>query len=110
MRECACVPRRQGTAPSFFTSRTGLFDARPAVWQHMTEEERRELCACFDALSGEWTVENVRAVMSLGFVRLDDITTLRGCWLVTKEDQSAFVDPVYPIDPEPEKSPSTKRQ
>ena len=76
----------------------------------MTQEERRELCACFDTFSGGWTVENVRKVMSLGFVRLDDITSLRGCWLVTKEDQSVFVDPVYPVDPEPVKSPSTKRQ
>ena len=48
--------------------------------------------------------------MSLGFICLDKITLLCGCYLVTKKDQSVFVDPEHPTDSDPEHSLSTKRQ
>ena len=35
-------------ADRFFTSRDGLFDAMPAVWKHMSVEQRREICALVD--------------------------------------------------------------
>ena len=48
--------------------------------------------------------------MFLGFVYLVKITSLCGCYLVTKEDQSMFVDREHPIYSDPEQIPSTKRQ
>ena len=47
--------------------------------------------------------------MTLGFVKLEEIAHLRGCYLITKEDTSVFKDPV---EPPPENKPveTPKRQ
>ena len=97
-------------ADRFFIGRTSLFDAMPTVWQRMTEHERRTLCSLFDSFQGKWDVENLKRVMLLGFVRLDDIQHLRGCYLTTKEDSSVFVNPLGPLEKVPEVKPNTKRQ
>lgn len=81
-------------ADRFFTERVGLYDAMPAVWQHLSEQERRQLCSVLDSFEDNWSTENLKTVMQLGFVKLDDVEKLRGCWLVTKEDPSVFVTPV----------------
>ena len=80
-------------ADRFFKERDGLFDATPACWQHMSEVQRRGVCAVFDLCDDEWTKENVVKVMTLGYVHFDDILKLRGCHLTSKEDPSVFVDP-----------------
>jgi len=78
-------------ADRFFKNRTSLFDAMPAVWQHLSESERCELCALFDTFDGIWSTDNLRKVMALGMVKLDEIDKLRGCYLTAKEDPSVFV-------------------
>ena len=77
----------------FFSNRTSLFDAMPAVWQHLSELERRVVCSLFDTFDGVWSADNLRKVMALGFVKIDDIDKLRGCFLTSKEDPSVFVEP-----------------
>ena len=86
-------------ADCFFKTRTSLFDATPAVRQHMNEEERRKICSLFDTFSDVWSTVNLRQVMTLGFIKLDDIEKLRGCYFTAKEDSSMFVDPITPLEP-----------
>ena len=81
-------------ADRFFTNRTSLFDAMPAVWQHMTEQERRQVCSLFDTFNGDWSTENLKEVMALATVRLEDVDKLCGCYIMSKEDSSVFVDPL----------------
>ena len=66
-------------ADRFFTNSNGIFDAMPACWQHITEEERRKLCSLFDTFTGSWSVDNVKEVMRLGLCSFNDIPKLRGC-------------------------------
>ena len=76
----------------------------------MNEEERRKLCSLFDTFSDVWSTVNLRQVMSLGFIKLDDIEKLWGCYFTTKEDSSIFVDPITPLEPETESRDISKRQ
>ena len=92
-------------ADRFFKERGGLFDAMPACWQHMSEEQRRGVCAVFDLCNDIWTKENVVKIMQLGYVHFDDIPKLRGCYLTSKEDPSVFLDP-----PSEEEGTTTSRQ
>ena len=79
-------------ADRFFTNRNGLFDAMPACWQHTTEEESRKLCSLFDTFTGSWSVDNVKEVMRLCLCSFNDIPKLRGCYFMTKEYSSVFVE------------------
>lgn len=63
------------SADEFFKSRTGLFDAMPAVWKNMTAEDRQTIAALFrefeaeaekDPARGVWHIDNVRRLMELG--------------------------------------------
>ena len=96
-------------ADRFFTARDGLFDAMPAVWVHMTVEQRHKVCSLLDSISDNWTVENLKKVMALGFVKLDDVDKLRGCHLITKEDPSVFVGPITTSGEESSPSPEKKQ-
>ena len=58
----------------------------------MNEEERRKICSLFDTFSDVWSTVNLRQVMYLKFIKLDDIEKLRGCYFTTKEDSSIFVE------------------
>ena len=89
-------------ADRFFKNRTSLFDATPAVWKHMNEEESRKLCSLFDTFSDVLSTVNLQQVMSLGFIKLDDIEKLRVFYFTTKEDSSISVEPITPLKPETE--------
>jgi len=80
------------SADKFFQARTSLMDAMPAVWQHMSDGQRRQLCSLFDTFNNQWTKDNLVKVMKLGFVHLDDMAKLRGCYLTSKEDPSVLLD------------------
>eukprot|EP00956_Cyclotella_meneghiniana_P008732 scaffold11931_cov56-Cyclotella_meneghiniana.AAC.4 len=101
-------------ADRFFKHRYGLFDAMPACWKRLTEEERRQLCAVMDACPRKWTVEHVKSVLLLGFAKLEDMDKLRACYFVAKEDESVFVTSISFVDEEdddePSPSPSMARQ
>ncbi|KAL9182733.1 hypothetical protein ACHAXT_004012 [Thalassiosira profunda] len=113
-----CVPFGQwvqkieesvNAADRFFTNRSGLFDATPAAWKHLTEVQRRSVCSVLESLEGSWTKEGVVKMMELGFVAFDDIPKLRGCYLLSKEDPSIFVAPVAPAAEE-SAAPTPQRQ
>ena len=98
-----------GTQTVFFTNRNGLFDAIPACWQNMTEEERRKLCSLFDKFTGSWSIDNVKEVMRLGLCYFNDIPKLRGCYFMTKEDFYIFFDPTTSAEPE-DNNPTPNRR
>ena len=76
----------------------------------MTEEERQRVCSLFDTFTSGWSNKNLKKVMSLGFARLEDMEKLHGCYIVSKEDSSVFVDPITTAEPVMEVTTSTKRQ
>ena len=80
------------SADKFFQNRTSLMDAMPAVWNHMSDGQRQQLCSLFDTFNNQWTKDNLVKVMQLGFVHLDDMTKLRGCYMTSKEDPSVLLD------------------
>ena len=90
-------------AARFFKDHTTLFDAMHAVWQHLSESERRELCSLFNSFDGIWSTDNLRKVMALRMVKLDEIDELCGCFLMSKEDPSVFVEPCATPSIEPPK-------
>lgn len=71
------------------------------------------LCAKIDEFptASRWTVEHVKTLLLLGFVHFDDIAKMRGCYLMTKEDDSVFVTPNIDVsdDDDSDQAPS-KRQ
>ena len=75
----------------------------------MNEEERPKLFSLLDTFSDVWSTVNLRQVMSLGFIKLDDIEKLRGCYFTTKEYSSIFVEPITPLEPETESRDISKR-
>ena len=80
------------SADKFFQNRTSLMDAMPAVWNHMSDGQRQQLCSLFDTFNNQWTKDNLVKVMQLGFVHVDDMTKLRGCYMTSKEDPSVLLD------------------
>ena len=92
-------------ADQFFSSRKSPYDAMPAVWKHMSVDERRQVASLMlefetkaekDPSLRVWGIENVQRLMELDFVHYDDIHKLRACFLASKEDPSVFVDPTPP--------------
>jgi hypothetical protein len=86
-----------------------LFDAMPAIWQHLSEDYRRKVCALFDKFMGAYKSLLIEFV-SLGVGAVDEIHKLRGCYLVTKEDPSVFVSPIPKIPPIRGATAGTQRQ
>ena len=85
-------------ADFYFKSRTGLYDAMPACWKNMTEQERRAVAAKISTFSQQWTKENIKDLLLLPGVKFDDIEKLRGCYLISREDPSIFVTPIFCAD------------
>ena len=84
------------TADKLFAESDSFFDAMPAVWQHMSEEKREEICQLFSAfenVNGDpWSRDNLTQLVKAG-VHVGDIIRLRGCFLVSKQDASVMKDP-----------------
>lgn len=87
----------------FFHKRTGMFDAMPACWKHLKEDQRREvaaLCQTFynealvDPSKKPWGVDNIKRYLGLGYVKLDDLFKFRAAYLASLQDDSIFMDPV----------------
>jgi hypothetical protein len=77
-------------ADRFFTNQSNLFDAMPAIWHHLSEDDRRKVCALFVKFTGDCKSLLIEFV-SLGVGAVDEIDKLRGCYLVTKEDPSVLL-------------------
>jgi hypothetical protein len=85
-------------ADRFFTNQSNLFDAMPAIWQHLSEDDRHKVCALFDKFTGDYKSLLIDFV-SLGVGAVDEIDKIRGWYFVTKDDPSIFVSPVLKIPP-----------
>ena len=94
-------------ADSFFTERSNLFDATPAAWQHLEIDQRRQVCTLMDTFDGKWNVENLRKVMQLGFIHLDNVDKIRGCYLLSKDDPTIMLNPVPSAEEESGKKQSS---
>ena len=80
-----------------------MFDAMPAVWKHMSEAQRCNLAALIETFYEEakkdfstpaWSAANLKKVMMLGYIKLDDVAKLRAAYLVSRGNDSVFVEPV----------------
>ena len=60
-----------------------------------------------DTFDGKWNVENLRKVMQLGFVHLDNVDKLRGCYLLSKDDPTIILNPVPSAEEESGKKQSS---
>jgi len=74
-------------------------------------DDRHRVCALFDQFSGTVNFKLlVREFVALGVGAADEIDKLRGCYFVTKEDASVFLDPVPELPPIKGTLETTKRQ
>jgi hypothetical protein len=97
----AWVKKHEATvaaADRFFTNRSNLFDAMPASWQKLSEDDRRNVCDLFERFSGDYK-KLITDFVALGCGSVDEIDKLRGCYLVTKEDPSVIFDPMIELGP-----------
>ena len=83
-------------ADLFFTNRSNLFDAMPASWQKLSEDDRRNVCDLFERFSGDYK-KLITDFVALGCGSVDEIDKLRDCYLVTKEDPSVIFDPMIEL-------------
>ncbi|KAI2510833.1 hypothetical protein MHU86_3619 [Fragilaria crotonensis] len=85
------------TPRKFFSNRTSLFDAMPAVWKKLSVEDRHNVVALIDGFysSSEfedvpiWTKGNVLQLVK--YVPIGDVGKLRSSYLAAKIDPSVFV-------------------
>ena len=85
------------TNRKFFTNRTSLFDAMPAVWKKLSVEDRHAVVALIDGFyaSNEfqevpiWTKGNVLQLVK--YAPIGDVGKLRSSYLGAKIDPSVFV-------------------
>jgi hypothetical protein len=97
----AWVKKHEATvlaADRFFTNWSNLFDAMPASWQKLSEDDRLNVCDVFERFSGDYK-KLITDFVALGCGLVDEFDKLRGCYLVTKEDPSASVifDPIIEL-------------
>jgi hypothetical protein len=79
-----------------------------ACWKNLTEQQRCIIAALIVTFPGQWSKENVKELLLLPEVKFDDIKKLRGCHIISKEDPSVFVTPVFnPDDEEDDQTEST---
>lgn len=43
-------------------------------------------------------LDNLQTIVSLGYVKLEDVDKLRGCYLLTEEDPAVFIEPKTPVE------------
>ncbi|KAI2491962.1 hypothetical protein MHU86_22582 [Fragilaria crotonensis] len=95
----------------FFSNRTSLFDAMPAVWKKLSVEDRHAVVTLIDGFyaSNEfqdvpiWTKGNVLQLVK--YVPIGDVGKLRSSYLAAKIDPSVFVHDdgmMTPVQPQEE--------
>ena len=87
-------------ADYFFKSCSGLYDSMPACWKNITEAEHRQVVAKIETFPVQWTKEHIKVLIALPFVKFDNVEKFRGCYLLSKEDPSMFVTPIFCADDE----------
>ena len=88
----------------FYLKRYGKFDAMPACWKNLKENQRREVSALIGSFYDEskadcskepWSLYNLKKFLNLGYVKLDDLSKFRAAYLATRGDDSVFVEPCF---------------
>jgi hypothetical protein len=95
------IAKHKGTVDAvdfYFKSRSGLYDAMPACWKNMTEQNRRAIAARIATFPARWTVENIKELLLLPRVKFDDVEKWRSCFFISQEDPSVFVTPLFCAD------------
>jgi hypothetical protein len=64
-------------ADNYFVDRAGLFEAMHAVWTHLSEEDRHNVCALFDKCTDDYKLL-LKKFALLGCAPMNDIDKLRG--------------------------------
>ena len=82
----------------FFTNGSNLFDAMPASWKKMSQDDQRNVCNLFERFSGDYK-KLITDFVAFGCGSVDEIDKLRGCYLVTKEGPSGIFDPMIGYGP-----------
>jgi hypothetical protein len=93
-------------ADFFFKSRTGLYDAMPACWKNLTEQQRRAIDTKIATFPQQWGKDNIKELLLLPGVKFDDVEKFRGCHLIAREDPSVFITPLFCADDDEDESPS----
>ena len=74
----------------FYLKRYGKFDAIPAWWKHLDEQQRRNVAELIGSFYDEskadcskelWELTNIKKLSNLGYVNLDDLEKLRAYYL-----------------------------
>ena len=87
-------------ADYFYIKRNGMFDAMPACWKHLNENESCELVVLIDSFYEESRADPLKAPWSVDMsylnlsLKLDDIYKFWAAYLSTLGDDSIFKDPV----------------
>ena len=88
----------------FYLKRYGKFDAIPAWWKHLDEQQRRNVAELIGSFYDEskadcskelWELTNIKKLSNLGYVNLDDLEKLRAYYLETRGNDSVFVEPPF---------------
>lgn len=65
-----------------------------------TAANRRQVAALIETFPLQSTKEQIKQLIALPFVKFDDVEKFRGCYLLSKEDPSVFVTPIFCADDE----------
>ena len=86
----------------FYYKRECEFDAMPACWKNLEEDQRRAVATLIDSFYDEsradytketWAIGNIKKYLDLEFVTLVDLPKFRAAYLATLGDDSVFADP-----------------
>ena len=97
----------------FYLKHHGKFDAMPACWKHLDQQQLRNIAALLDLfydksksdfLKEPWGLPNIKKFLNLGYVKLDDLAKFRVAYLETQGDDYVFIEPPF-IDSSAEDTP-----
>ena len=88
----------------FYLKGYGKFDAMPACWKNLDEQQRHDVAALIglfydesnaDCSKEPWALPNIKKFLNLGYVKVDDLARFCAAYLATQGDDSVFVGPPF---------------
>ncbi len=76
----------------------------------MTEQQHCAIAAKINMFPSRWSKDNIKELMWLHNVKFDDIKKLQVCYLISKEDHSVFVIPMFCADDEDAELPGGRQR
>ena len=83
----------------FYIKRYGKFDAMPACWKHLDEQQIRNVAALVglfydeskaDCSKEPWELPNIKRLLNLGNAKLDNLAKINADYLETQGNDSVF--------------------